>query len=51
MMEVSAPAQQCDSTNCTQESRATVDGQTNNLARRIADVAKEHGLNANMVAS
>ncbi|MFM0069493.1 transposase, partial [Paraburkholderia aspalathi] len=38
------------SRNYTQEFREMVVAQANDPARSIADVAQEHGLNANMVA-
>jgi transposase len=50
MMEVSAPGRRRGSRNYTQEFREMVVAQANDPARSIADVAQEHGLNANMVA-
>lgn len=49
-MEVSAPGRRRGSRNYTQEFREMVVAQANDPARSIADVAQEHGLNANMVA-
>jgi transposase len=50
MIEVSAPGRRRVSRNYTREFREMVAGQANDPARSIADVAQEHGLNANMVA-
>ncbi|MFM0231725.1 transposase [Paraburkholderia sediminicola] len=47
---MSAPGRRRGSRNCTQEFREIVVAQANDPARSIADVAQEHGLNANMVA-
>lgn len=51
MMEVSAPGRRLGSRNYTQEFREMVVAQANDPARSIADVAQEHGLNANMVVN
>ena len=50
MMEESAPGRRRGSRNYTREFREMVAAQANDPARSIADVAQEHGLNANMVA-
>ncbi|WP_438397302.1 IS66-like element accessory protein TnpA [Caballeronia sp. DA-9] len=49
-MEVSAPGRPRGSRNYTEEFREMVAAQANDPERSIAEVAQEHGLNANMVA-
>ena len=49
-MELTAPGRRRGSRNYTQEFREMVVAQANDPARSIADVAQEHGLNANMVS-
>ena len=49
-MESKAVGRRLGSKNYPKEFRAMVVAQSNDPARSIADVAQEHGLNANMVA-
>ncbi len=49
-MELAAPGRRRGSRNYTQEFRELVVTQANDPSRSIADVALEHGLNANMVS-
>lgn len=49
-MEVTAPGRRRGSKNYTKEFREMVVTQANEPGRSIADVAQEHGLNADMVA-
>jgi transposase len=49
-MELNAPGRRRGSKNYTQEFREMVVAQADDPGRSIAEVAQEHGLNANMVA-
>jgi transposase len=49
-METKAAGRRLGSKNYSKEFRAAVVAQANDAGRSIADVAQEHGLNANMVA-
>ncbi|CAJ0783664.1 transposase [Ralstonia chuxiongensis] len=49
-METKAPGRRLGSKDYSKEFRAIVVAQANDPARSIADVAQEHGLNANMIA-
>jgi transposase len=49
-METKAAGRRLGSRNYSKAFRAMVVAQSNDPARSIADVAQEHGLNANMVA-
>jgi transposase len=50
MMETKARGRQHGSKNYSREFRAAVVAQANDPSRSIADVAQEHGLNANMIS-
>lgn len=49
-MELIAPGRRRGTKNYTKEFREMIVAQANDPARSIAEVAQEHGLNANMVA-
>jgi transposase len=49
-MELTAPVRRRGTKNYTKEFREMVAAQANDPTRSIAEVAHEHGLNANMVA-